>query len=69
VNSRRTEKFVSSTIESRGISPSKQLGILDSRLGVGVGATKERARLHALLTASLEEKESRKEKKKKEVRK
>lgn len=31
------------------LSPQEQLNILDSRLGVGVGATRERARLTAML--------------------
>lgn len=33
------------------LSPSQQLAVLDSRLGVGVGAVKERARLQRILTA------------------
>lgn len=49
-------KFVSSPIESRGITPEQQVSILDKRLGKGVGAKRERARLAVKIVQLAEQK-------------
>jgi len=48
VQVRREEALVRDA-EWRGLTPAQQLAALDKRLGVGVGAVKQRAKLTALL--------------------
>lgn len=61
VNSETIRKELEERLANwRAKTPEEQLAALDVRLGKGVGAKRQRARLEALITASREEKKSKK---------
>ena len=52
VRQQRREQAEARQRQRDELKPAEQLAVLDERLGVGVGAERERARLQALITTS-----------------